>query len=138
MLRKGYVDTSEGQIHFRVEDQGVGPTVFFFHQTASSGSMFEAMMARLAGRYRMYALDTPGFGYSFGTDRIPGIGFLFRSSSTTTQKQNLLVFLRPTVLDSRAAITTATERKFNSVYEVEIEGRDPATVISDLFNGNIP
>ena len=75
MLRKGYVDTSEGQIHFRVEDQGGGPTVFFFHQTASSGSMFEAMMARLAGRYRMYALDTPGFGYSFGTDRIPGIGF---------------------------------------------------------------
>lgn len=69
---------------------------------------------------------------------IPGIGFLFRSSSTTTQKQNLLVFLRPTVLDSRAAITSATQRKFNSVYEVEIEGRDPATVISDLFNGNIP
>ncbi|MBT3623886.1 MAG: type II secretion system secretin GspD [Gammaproteobacteria bacterium] len=69
---------------------------------------------------------------------IPGIGFLFRSSSTTTQKQNLLVFLRPTVLDSRAAITSATQRKFNSVYEVEIEGRDSATVISDLFNGNIP
>ncbi|MFP6794613.1 MAG: type II secretion system secretin GspD [Pseudomonadales bacterium] len=69
---------------------------------------------------------------------IPGIGFLFRSTSTTTQKQNLLVFLRPTVLDSRAAITSATQRKFNSVYEVEIEGRDPANVISDLFNGNIP
>ena len=69
---------------------------------------------------------------------IPGIGFLFRSSSTTTQKQNLLVFLRPTVLDSRAAITSATQRKFNSVYEVEIKGRDPANVISDLFNGNVP
>ena len=69
---------------------------------------------------------------------IPGIGFLFRSSSTTTQKQNLLVFLRPTVLDSRAAITSATQRKFNSVYEVEIEGRDPSNVISDLFNGNVP
>jgi general secretion pathway protein D len=69
---------------------------------------------------------------------IPGIGFLFRSSSTTTQKQNLLVFLRPTVLDSRAAIASATQRKFNSVYEVEIEGRDPANVISDLFNGNVP
>ena len=69
---------------------------------------------------------------------IPGIGFLFRSSSTTTQKQNLLVFLRPTVLDSRAAITSATQRKFNSVYEVEIEGRDPSNVISDLFNGNAP
>lgn len=69
---------------------------------------------------------------------IPGIGFLFRSTTTTTQKQNLLVFLRPTVLDSRAAITSATQRKFNNVYEVEIEGRDPANVISDLFNGNIP
>ena len=69
---------------------------------------------------------------------VPGLGFLFRSTSTTTQKQNLLVFLRPTVLDSRAAITSATQRKFNSVYEVEIEGRDPANVMSDLFNGNIP
>ena len=69
---------------------------------------------------------------------VPGLGFLFRSTSTTTQKQNLLVFPSPTVLDSRAAITSATQRKFNSVYEVEIEGRDSATVISDLFNGNIP
>lgn len=69
---------------------------------------------------------------------IPGFGFLFRSSSTTTQKQNLLVFLRPTVLDSRAAITTATQRKFNNVYEVEIEGRDPADSLSELFDGNAP
>ena len=69
---------------------------------------------------------------------IPGIGFLFRSSATTTQKQNLLVFLRPTILDSRAAITSVTQRKFNSVYEVEIEGRDPTAAISDLFNGNVP
>jgi len=69
---------------------------------------------------------------------IPGIGFLFRSSATTTQKQNLLVFLRPTILNSRAAITSVTQRKFNSVYEVEIEGRDPAAAISDLFNGNVP
>ena len=69
---------------------------------------------------------------------IPGIGFLFRSSATTTQKQNLLVFLRPTILNSRAAITSVTQRKFNSVYEVEIEGRDPTAPISDLFNGNVP
>ena len=69
---------------------------------------------------------------------LPGLGFLFRSTSVTTQKQNLLVFLRPTILDSRAAITEITQRKFNSVYEVEIEGRDPASVLSDLFNGNVP
>jgi general secretion pathway protein D len=69
---------------------------------------------------------------------IPGIGFLFRSSATTTQKQNLLVFLRPTILDSRTAITSVTQQKFNSVYEIEIEGRDPVSAISDLFNGNVP
>ena len=69
---------------------------------------------------------------------LPGLGFLFRSTSVTTQKQNLLVFLRPTILDSRAAITEITQRKFNSVYEVEIEGREPASVLSDLFNGNVP
>ena len=69
---------------------------------------------------------------------MPGLGFLFRSSSTTTQKQNLLVFLRPTVLDSRVAITTETKRKFSSIYEIEIEGKDPTNAISELFNGNAP
>lgn len=69
---------------------------------------------------------------------IPGFGYLFKSQSTTIEKQNLLVFLRPTVLATRASITTATNRKFNSVYEIEIEGRDPTESINELFNGNSP
>ncbi|MDA0977612.1 MAG: type II secretion system secretin GspD [Proteobacteria bacterium] len=69
---------------------------------------------------------------------IPGLGTLFRSTNTSIEKQNLLVFLRPTVLESRAAITKATQDKFNNVYEVEIKGRDPADAISDLFDGNSP
>jgi general secretion pathway protein D len=69
---------------------------------------------------------------------IPGLGFLFRSKSTTIEKQNLLVFLRPTVLDTRAAISRETVRKFNNVYEVEIEGRDSSEAISELFNGTSP
>ncbi len=69
---------------------------------------------------------------------IPGVGFFFRNSSTTVEKQNLLVFLKPTVLDDRQAISEVTTRKFDSVYEVEIEGRDSAEAISDLFNGNSP
>ncbi len=69
---------------------------------------------------------------------LPGLGFLFRSTSTTIEKQNLLVFLRPTILQSRTAIATATKQKFNTVYEVEIEGRDPTDVLSDLFNGKPP
>ncbi|SVD72848.1 uncharacterized protein METZ01_LOCUS425702, partial [marine metagenome] len=69
---------------------------------------------------------------------IPGLGVLFRSKTTTVEKQNLLVFLRPTVLESREAITESTRRKFDSLYEVEIEGRDSSKTIPDLFNGNPP
>ena len=69
---------------------------------------------------------------------IPGLGFLFRSKNTTIEKQNLLVFLRPTVLESRTDITAASTRKFNNVYEVVIQGKDTAETISDLFNGKIP
>jgi len=66
---------------------------------------------------------------------IPGIGFLFRSESRSLEKQNLLVFLRPTVLATRGDITTQTKRKFLNIYEVEIEGTDPTVALSELFNG---
>ena len=69
---------------------------------------------------------------------IPGVGFLFRSKTTTTEKQNLLVFLRPTVLDTRATIAKETVSKFKDLYEVEIEGRDPVDAISELFDGRFP
>ncbi len=69
---------------------------------------------------------------------IPGVGFFFRNSSTTIEKQNLLVFLKPTVLEDRKAISEATIRKFDTVYEVEIEGTDSAEAISELFNGKSP
>jgi len=69
---------------------------------------------------------------------IPGLGFFFRNTSTTVEKQNLLVFLKPTVLDDRQAISDVTTRKFDSVYEVEIEGRDSAEAISELFHGKSP
>ncbi len=69
---------------------------------------------------------------------IPGLGFLFRSTTTSIEKQNLLVFLRPTVLDTRAAITRETTRKYNSIYEVEIVGKDPAKSLSELFDGKTP
>ncbi|MCO4831734.1 MAG: type II secretion system secretin GspD, partial [Gammaproteobacteria bacterium] len=53
---------------------------------------------------------------------IPGLGALFRSRTKNIEKQNLLVFLRPTVLTSGADVAAASERKFNRIFEVEIEG----------------
>lgn len=66
-IRKGYVDTSGGQIHYRLADSDGAP-VAFFHQTASSGQMWLKTMERLEGRWRMFAFDTPGFGGSFDPD----------------------------------------------------------------------
>lgn len=65
---------------------------------------------------------------------IPGLGMLFRSNTRSYEKENLLVFLRPTVLRSKTDIQRETSRKFSRLYEVEIEGSDPA----ELFNGNRP
>ena len=69
---------------------------------------------------------------------IPVLGNLFKSQSKSFEKQNLLVFLRPTVLSTRSDIKTHTERKYSRLYEVEIQGTDPAEEIKELFNGNRP
>ena len=67
---------------------------------------------------------------------IPGLGMLFRNRTTSTEKQNLMVFLRPTVLKNQADIAEATERKFNRVFELEIEGEGTATdSLGDLLDG---
>ncbi len=67
-VRKGYVDTPDGQVHYRVagarRDTGGTPLVLL-HQTASSSAMYEALMERLADQFFVFAPDTPGFG---GTD----------------------------------------------------------------------
>lgn len=63
-MRKGYADSSAGQIHYRYLP-GSGIPLVYFHQTASSGSMWEKVMAKLSDIGPQYALDTPGFGGSF-------------------------------------------------------------------------
>ena len=67
---------------------------------------------------------------------IPGLGMLFRNRTTSTEKQNLMVFLRPTVLKNQADIAEATARKFNRVFELEIEGKGTAPdSLGDLLDG---
>lgn len=66
---------------------------------------------------------------------IPILGHLFKQSSKTTEKLNLLVFLRPTVLSTREEVQEVTERKYGGVWEVEIVGKDKSEALSDLFDG---
>ena len=66
---------------------------------------------------------------------IPVLGRLFKSTTTGTEKKNLMIFLRPTVLNSVEKVKEVTARKYSGVWEVEIEGTEPRGSLSDLFDG---
>jgi pimeloyl-ACP methyl ester carboxylesterase len=63
-LSRGYIDLSDGQMHY-IHRPGSGTPIVFLHQTASSGRMWIATMERLELPNPLWALDTPGFGNSF-------------------------------------------------------------------------
>jgi pimeloyl-ACP methyl ester carboxylesterase len=62
---RGYADSRDGQVHYRRAGDAPGRPLVFLHQTASSGAMFELVMARMASRRSSIAFDTPGFGNSY-------------------------------------------------------------------------
>jgi pimeloyl-ACP methyl ester carboxylesterase len=62
-MRKGYVETPIGQVHYR--EHGAGAPVLLLHQTAWSSIQFRNVMPALAKRgVRGIAIDTPGYGMS--------------------------------------------------------------------------
>ncbi len=71
-IKKAYVDTPDGQIHYRFI-AGSGTPLIFFHRTPASSVTFEKMMGGLAGDRALYAFDTPGFGASFDPPGTPTI-----------------------------------------------------------------
>ncbi|MCX8231241.1 MAG: alpha/beta hydrolase, partial [Alphaproteobacteria bacterium] len=62
-MLKGYVDTSDGQIHYRMSGES-GPIVFCLHESPVSSWEFEKALPLLGARCRAIALDTPGYGQS--------------------------------------------------------------------------
>lgn len=61
---------------------------------------------------------------------IPFLGALFRSTSTMVTKQNLLVFLKPTILRDKAATRAVTNEKFDELWQLNLQikesnGEDP-------------
>lgn len=69
-MRRGYASTEVGQVHYR--ELGSGDPVVLLHHTASSSVTFHRVMPFLADRYRLIAMDTPGFGASDSPGEIPG------------------------------------------------------------------
>lgn len=123
-IRKGYADTSGGQIHYR-HVACDGEPIVFLHQTASSSAMFEKVMTRLTGKRPLYALDTPGFGGSFDPVDMPDM----------TQYQAWLL----------EAIEHLGLQQFHlfghhtgSCLGVEMAARNPARVLSLMMIGPVP
>ncbi|MFN8535195.1 MAG: alpha/beta hydrolase [Dehalococcoidia bacterium] len=62
-FRKGYVDTSFGQIHYR--EAGEGAPLVLLHQTPSSSAMWDPVLPLFGeAGYRCVAFDMLGFGNS--------------------------------------------------------------------------
>jgi len=72
---------------------------------------------------------------------IPLLGKLFQNTEEQKIKRNLLVFLRPTVLRTREDVAATTERKYESVWDIEISGADaeetvpPPPPVDSLYDG---
>lgn len=62
-MRKGYVDTDFGQVHYYADGEE-GPLLCLFHETALSASEFEKTLPLLGKKCRAVAFDTPGYGMS--------------------------------------------------------------------------
>jgi pimeloyl-ACP methyl ester carboxylesterase len=62
-IRRGFVDTPEGQIHYRTA--GEGRPLILLHQTPRSSTEFLDIIAPLAAHFRVVAMDTVGYGDSF-------------------------------------------------------------------------
>ena len=71
-IKKAYINTESGQIHYRYLS-GKGTPLLFFHRTPASSIMFEKMMLEMKDDRPMYAFDTPGFGESFNPEGMPSL-----------------------------------------------------------------
>ena len=76
MIARRYADCRDGQIHLREYGPADAPVIAFFHQTASSGVMFEKIMARLGADFRCLSFDSPGFGQSYQPAAIPDMAYV--------------------------------------------------------------
>ncbi len=63
-IGRAYANCSFGQVHYRFSGAPGTPVLVLLHQTPSTSAMYEPLMRRLAGDFRLLAPDTPGMGLS--------------------------------------------------------------------------
>ncbi len=60
---------------------------------------------------------------------IPVLGHLFRSRSNTTEKTNLLIFIRPTIIRDDATMRGATGEKYKYIREQQLKQRGISSLL---------
>ena len=70
---------------------------------------------------------------------IPVLGWLFKSKSTSHTKNNMMVFLRPTIVDNPGTARSLTHDKFNGIWEFSVSDKlgeqDIDNRLDMLFDG---
>lgn len=105
-IRKGYVDTSDGQVHYQTCGPGSGDPIALLHMTASAANSYDALMEELAGSHTTIACDTVNYGQSFRTDREPSIPY---AASVWLEALDGLGFERFHVLGHHTGASIAVE-----------------------------
>ena len=59
-MKRGYVDTPEGPVHYR--EEGTGESLLLLHKAGLSSDEFTEMLPFLGKKYRVVAMDVLGYG----------------------------------------------------------------------------
>lgn len=63
-IKRGYVEITTGQVHFRYAGHGRRPVITLFHPSPGSSRQLNLLISELAESFFVYAPDTPGNGLS--------------------------------------------------------------------------
>ena len=77
-VTNGYVDTRDGQIHYRRAGHHNDAPIVMLHMVGSSSRAFESLMVALAPDIPSIALDMMNYGESFRTRHDPSVGYIAR------------------------------------------------------------
>jgi len=117
MIKKGYIETTVGSIHFRSAGDAAKPHLLLLHQTASSSAMYERMMNLLADDYYIFAPDTPGFG---GSDQPTEYATVSIWADATREACNKICLKTPFVFGHHTGASIAVQMQFDSAFARKI------------------
>ncbi|MDG6904711.1 MAG: alpha/beta hydrolase [Nitrososphaerota archaeon] len=86
-MKKGYLDTPGGQIHYC--EEGSGDALILLHQSGRSIDDFVELIPTLAQEHRVVAMDSINFGESYKTKEPPSIEDCAQSVKLLLQGLNL-------------------------------------------------